>query len=296
MYKPRILISRYHVDNAGKKEGSLLDIALEYRQKYELLVDSGAFTAHTLGFEYSVDEYCEWVKTHPLKPERYIQLDVIGDEIETVKNLEVMVNSGTNPIPVFTRGSSLETLERMYQIAPFIAIGGLVGTKNNAGYVKYVQKHIKDRPVHWLGFTRLSFISRYRPSSCDSSGWVTTRRYGGLRVYLGKGKWKTYTRDDLRQKPTIQLRDGLAQYDIDVRDLGHEANWRIKGNKTSIAHLTATRSWARYVLDVKEKYGTDLYSVIMLPLDLTELIKGFDWVKENFIAKNLKDAAYYENN
>lgn len=279
LYKPKILISRYFLEMASDAN-SLYQAAMEHRHKYELLLDSGAFTAHSLGFPYDVNDYIKWVKTASIKPDRYIQLDVIGNEKATVKNLKKMLDAGLNPIPVFTRGSQLQTLEQIYELAPLIATGGLVGTQNRTGYVKWLMKSIKERPVHWLGFTALDFIAKFRPASCDSSGWLATRMYGGLRVYLGKGKWKILRRQDFIKRPNREFQRIFTGYEIDTASLAHETGWRIKGHKTSTIHRIATRSWARYVLDVKKKYGTDLYSVIMLPLDLTEVLDAFDWVKE----------------
>lgn len=277
-YKTPLLISRYFLDIGS----DLLEAAIPERSRFDLLLDSGAFTAHSLGFSYDVNDYIEWVKTTSIKPDRFIQLDVIGDEKATVENLKMMLDADLEPIPVFTRGSQLETLEQIYDLAPLIATGGLVGTQKRTGYVKWLMKSIQDRPVHWLGFTALDFIAKYRPASCDSSGWLATRMYGQLQVYLGKGKWKIFRRQDFIKRPTLEFQRIFTDYEIDTASLAYETGWRIKGNKTSTAHLIATRSWARYVLDVKKKYGTDIYSVIMLPLDLMELLNAFDWAKEKF--------------
>ena len=275
-FKPPVLISRYMLDQ-GK---DFLSLVLQRRKEYELLIDSGAFTAFQKNFSYTVQDYISWISKTKLAPDKYIQLDVIGDEQATVKNLDITLQAGQNPIPVFTRGSKLSTLEYMYKQAPMVAVGGLVGSRNRNGYVKWVMNHIKSRPVHLLGFAPLPFLARYKPTSCDTSGWGQTHRYGQMRLYSGGGKWSVLSKQDFLAKPSKKVQNQIALYGGDIYQLSKMDGWRFKNRVPSTSTVIAARGWARYVTDLKSRYGVTLYSVAGVPHDLEILLDAFKWNEE----------------
>jgi hypothetical protein len=51
----------------------------ERRNELRILIDSGAFTAWKSGKTISVDDYCKFIESLPVKPWRYFTLDVVGD-------------------------------------------------------------------------------------------------------------------------------------------------------------------------------------------------------------------------
>ena len=86
---------------------------LERRKKYndfELIIDSGAFTAWNTGINISLDNYCKFLDSiSSLEPFHAVQLDVVGNPDETYKNYLNMRDRGYDVMPVFTRGSSFRT-------------------------------------------------------------------------------------------------------------------------------------------------------------------------------------------
>lgn len=88
---------------------------------YRFLLDSGAFTAHNAGKVITLDDYCRFIETMPIKPWRYFQLDVVGDPEKTARNYEKMLERGFTPVPVFTHNESLSRLDQLYETSDLFA-------------------------------------------------------------------------------------------------------------------------------------------------------------------------------
>jgi len=115
-----------------------------------ILVDSGAFTAWKAGKSVDLDEYCRFIEALGDLPWRYFMLDVVGDPAATMKNYEIMLNRGFNPIPIFTRGEDPSVLEDYYKTSDVVGVGGLVGTRGNRGFVKGImEKEVSERCIGW---------------------------------------------------------------------------------------------------------------------------------------------------
>ena len=156
---------------------------------HSLLIDSGAFTAWKHGTTLDIREYIQFVKTMPFEPTGYFQLDVIGDPVATLVNLERMYDAGLKPIPVWTVGAPEEHIARMYELSPaMVALGGLVG---NPPYTKHLLENLwpQDKVYHLLGVAHHGILARYRPPSTDTSSWLSGPRYGRFTLYRGNGRW-----------------------------------------------------------------------------------------------------------
>lgn len=91
-----------------------------------LFLDSGAYSAFSRGEKIDIDEYIKFIQKYQNNIKIYAGLDVIGNYIETRKNLEYMESKGLKPLPTFHFGSPLSELERMIDKYDYIALGGLV--------------------------------------------------------------------------------------------------------------------------------------------------------------------------
>lgn len=220
-----------------------------------VLVDSGAFTAFKSGKAIQLDSYCRFIEKLPFKPWRYFTLDVIGNPDLTVKNYETMLARGFNPIPVFTRGESASVLEDYYKTSDVVGVGGLVKAKKSKEFIRAVMQTVKDRKVHWLGFTKSSFIKTYKPYSVDCSSWIVGQKYGVLPLYFGGGKMRTVTRDLLKSDDP-RLRQVLARYNVSDYALRLEKNWRGKDN---LARAIGAQSYILYSRDLEKNLGTKLF-------------------------------------
>lgn len=217
--KPSILISYAYWTKAME------ETARKYEGKYNLFLDSGAYTSYKQGKKTSLDEYCSFVAAPPVAIERYFTLDVIGDPTETRKNLDQMLSRGLAPIPIFTRGQELKEINDLYRLSDLIAIGGVAGTNNAKEYLRWVMPATRKRKVHWLGFFVLDFLQYYCPYSCDTTVFSQGSQYG--RGTLFGRKPYGFTRKTFQDVPG--LKKFCRQNSIDYYSLKLEVpGWRQK--------------------------------------------------------------------
>ena len=202
------------------------------KEKYELWIDSGAFTAHTIGKKITLDQYHNFLdKASGFNVKAKVQLDVIGNEKKTWENFLESKKQGFDVNPVFTRGSDLKSLDRMYEYDDYVFIGGIHGTKR-PNFVKKILMYNKNRKCHLLGFCDTDFIKHFKPYSVDVSSWMAAARYGNLQVYVGGGKLKTINKNDFSRgipKKLIKYFLMLKVPPEQLRWLGKNAAWRISG-------------------------------------------------------------------
>jgi hypothetical protein len=163
----------------------------------QVFLDSGAFSAYTLGVQLSVEEYCNYIKRNPdiIRVEDGIQmasvLDGIGDPLQTYRNQLEMEARGVRPLPCFHAGEDERYLEYYVQNYEYITLGGMVGSSSTQ-LMKWLDriwdKYLVDgsgRPklkVHGFGITAIPIMEAYPWYSCDSSSWVQTAAFGGINT------------------------------------------------------------------------------------------------------------------
>lgn len=153
----------------------------------ECLIDSGAFSADSVGAEIDIDSYCNFIIDSGAT--LYAGLDVIGDAKATMKNVAYMERvHKLHPFPTFHMGSKLEDLYEMMDY-PYIALGGLVFSKNIVNHCDAVWSYIlRENPklkVHGFGVTNLEIMKRYPWYSVDSSSYKSCRRFGRQNILWG---------------------------------------------------------------------------------------------------------------
>lgn len=161
----------------------------------KIFLDSGAFSAYTLGIELSVEEYCNYIKTNSdiLRVEDGVVmasvLDGIGDPLQTWRNQQEMEMRGVRPLPCFHAGEDERYLEHYVQNYEYITLGGMVGSSTKSLMVwldRVWDKFLTDgagRPrckVHGFGITSIPLMERYPWFSCDSSSWVQATAFGAI--------------------------------------------------------------------------------------------------------------------
>src|SRR5271167_4127513 len=96
----------------------------------QLLLDSGAFSAWSLGREVSLTDYITFIKANPDSIAHSINLDVIIPEDPEKaaeagrKNFLEMRNAGVNCIPVHHAREQLKWLELMCTDCKYIGVSG----------------------------------------------------------------------------------------------------------------------------------------------------------------------------
>lgn len=174
------------------------------RQKYvdqmradgaKVFLDSGAFSAHSLGAHIDIVEYCEYIKRNKdiLRVEDGVVmasvLDGIGDPLQTYRNQLEMEARGAKPLPCFHFGEDFRYLEYYMKNYEYITIGGMVGRSTDTLKTwldRMWDKYICDgsgRPkikLHAFGITSTTIMERYPWYSCDSSSWIQAAAFGSV--------------------------------------------------------------------------------------------------------------------
>jgi hypothetical protein len=202
------------------------------RKHYDVLIDSGAFSAANSNKEINIDEYCEFIKETGVY--KYAGLDVIGDAKATRDNTEYMIKKhGLKPIPTFHMGSRIEDLDALLSY-PYIALGGLVfssGIESHCDEVwAYILRKAPRIKVHGFGLTTIDLMARYPWYSVDSSSFKSCKRFGRQNILWNGFNWKTFEEEEfcdfLRAAgynvPPITKKDGTNNEEVTANN---KARW-----------------------------------------------------------------------
>lgn len=165
------------------------------RNGAKVFLDSGAFSAHTLGVQMDLPAYCRYIQENQdlirVEDDALMAsvLDGIGDPLQTYRNQLEMEARGVRPLPCFHFGEDERYLEYYVANYSYITIGGMVG-KTVPQLLTWLDrvwnKHMVDgagRPrtkVHAFGITSIPVMESYPWFSCDSSSWVQSANFGGV--------------------------------------------------------------------------------------------------------------------
>ena len=172
-----------------KKANKLMDLLPRFKG---FLLDSGAFTFRQnadkkANWEQYTEEYADFINHH--KIDLFFELDIdseIGyDNVLILRNkLERLTNKQC--IPVWHKNRGKEEFFKMCQEYSYVAIGGLVGSKNsNTSIVKYLPwfidtAHSYKAKIHGLGLTGMDSLRQFKFDSVDSTSWTTGNRFGKI--------------------------------------------------------------------------------------------------------------------
>lgn len=185
---PHILESWHYV---GKQ--SFVDHMRNNRA--HIFLDSGAFSAWTLGVELSVQDYCEYIQRNMdiIRIEdgslMASVLDGIGDPLQTYRNQLEMEARGVRPLPCFHAGEDERYLEWYVSNYEYITLGGMVGSSTKQLMIwldRIWDRYLTDgagRPrikVHGFGITAVPIMEAYPWYSCDSSSWIQSAAFGSV--------------------------------------------------------------------------------------------------------------------
>jgi hypothetical protein len=185
---PNILESYHYV---GTQKA--VDVMRENGAK--IFLDSGAFSAFTLGVELKIEDYVDYIKRNidiirfedgtPM----FSVLDGIGDAKLTWDNQMNMEAMGCRPLPCFHMGEPNEYLEHYIKNYDYITLGGMVGASGKQLEIwldRVWNKYLIDGAgkakikVHGFGITSIPIMSNFPWYSCDSSSWIQTAAFGGI--------------------------------------------------------------------------------------------------------------------
>ena len=229
----------------------------------KIIIDSGAFTAFKTGKEVTLKGYAKFLRDISFIPYGYINLDIIGDPAASMRNYKLMVKMGFNPVPVITKGGSVDEFDE-YAKAPFVALGGLVGAMTSRNEkIGWIDKcvHAANKhniKLHLLGLTSPKLLMRWPIASADSSSWDSSARYGSFSLYKGGGRMLSFDRSDVKNKiqndPHLKML--VKQHGASPYELIEESNWRGGG---SLNAAISARAYIKYSNDFERTTGKKLF-------------------------------------
>ena len=212
-----------------------------------IFLDSGAFSAFSLGATIHIEEYAEFIKGHQDIIEMASVLDAIGDPVGTYHNQNKLESLGAEVLPCFHYGEPMDLCEYYVKNYPYMTIGGMVPIPNNKLEVwldEVWDKVLTDKDgyargrVHGFGLTSRKLMTKYPWYSCDSSSWVQAAAHGHIifpeleqpvAISARSPSAKDWARhyDTLPEQSKVKVDALLTYYGLaleEVRDV-HDGRW-----------------------------------------------------------------------
>lgn len=243
--RPRLLISYAYIK--GDVSGDLVGV--------DLLIDSGAFTAYTLGKSIDLQAYTAYLQKNAKNITAAFALDVIGDHEASLRNYrqqKAALGKSVELIPTWHVTSPLDNLRELCEEADYVAVGGAVGysTQQRALMRTLVQAHKIAREhgtrLHGLGMT--SNQTRRLPwYSVDSSSWIYPMKYPMLLLATKDGSIRSLKRG---QKSIHSEKDLVTAYGLPLNRLAIPG----ESTKDNCGQEEATRRVESYSLAAARGY------------------------------------------
>ena len=219
--------------------------------RIRLFGDSGAYSAKHQGADIDIEVYAAWLERWRHLFAAYANLDVIGDDEASLRNLVHLEDRGLQPLPVFHGGEDWSYLDRYLDRYPYIALGGAVGADWRLVAAWLVQCFTRAQPhgtaFHGFGMTRWELLRDFPFYSVDSSSWGSAYRYGVVKLF-DRGRWVSVHVGDKK--------DVLAHYNL-LKRYGVAPEWlydREKYHRRFAARLSA-EAWQRATAWLRQRHG-----------------------------------------
>ncbi len=172
-----------------------------------LILDSGAFSAWSLGFEVNLDDYCEFIKRNQSWVSAYVALDAISQNshdpvtkmkaaeaaaAQSYENLLYMRSKGLDPVPVVHVAESYEWLDRILDLGcKYIGISASSLASRNevddwyaGAWARMVDSEgLPVVKVHAFGEGRFATMKKFPWFSADSASWIYQAQRAGKFVF-----------------------------------------------------------------------------------------------------------------
>lgn len=180
--RPAVLVSFYYKDDFFKQRPK------SYYRHW--VMDSGGFSADSLGKEINLDEYIQFCLEMMATDDELHEifcLDKIGDWKVTTRNCEKMWKAGVPATPVFHAGEPWDVLKGYAKDYPKISLGGMVPLppKKKLHFVEQSFARVYPKPIHGLGIGTASLLMQVPWHSVDVSSWVMPARVGAWQAFDG---------------------------------------------------------------------------------------------------------------
>lgn len=208
----RIYLAETNVDNFQSGHDALVERGIETRYllsyhyfgkkdidalvaKYfkggspRFFLDSGAWSAFTLGSPIKMAEYIAFIKRFGHHFDVYSNLDDMQAPERTWRNQMEMEDAGLHPLPAFHTGEDFRHLERYVDRYPYVAVGKMVPWlkchKKLLPWLAKIFQIARGGPTvfHGFGATNWEIAKTVPWYSVDSSSWSAGVRFGECKVF-----------------------------------------------------------------------------------------------------------------
>lgn len=155
---------------------STFETSRERIRMRDWVLDSGAYSAKTLGVNVDLQQYIELCQrllaTDPMLTEVFA-LDVIGDWKASARNTEAMWKAGVPAIPCFHIGEPEDVLRGLANDYPKIAIGGCarMREKLKLQFAQQCFARVWPKKIHGFGFGTRKVMLSLPFHSTDATSW-----------------------------------------------------------------------------------------------------------------------------
>lgn len=159
------------------------------------VMDSGAFTAHTLGVTIDHQEFIDVAKQRVAEDPTLAEvfgLDVIGDWRAGLRNYEEEWKQGLRSIPTYHVGEPVDVLMTLARDYPKIALGGAVGYSKKDEWASQCMARVWPKKVHGLGFGGARSLLKIPFHSVDSSNGTVCARFGWWQAFGKDDGWSDF--------------------------------------------------------------------------------------------------------
>lgn len=244
------------------------------------MLDSGAFTLFNAKDKrdwLTLDNYSSYLEKYGNEFEKYVMLDVIGNDDKSKENYETMINRGLNPMFVLTMADDdTNYIKEAVKNNINVCVAGGVTTKGD-----WIKKRFQDTykntkaRIHALGFVKYPDMYQLPIASVDSSSWIQSSQVYGVLNYFNNGIKGTRWLDILQRKEKMsnELKKVLESVEVTPKMFSDKDNHK---GATSIATLLNTLAFIEYQ-KYSKRNGIDLFLAANNVLQL----KYIRWLVEN---------------
>lgn len=206
-----ILVSYAYCGNDKKLTEQIVSMSRSGSANF--MLDCGAFTkfnAKSAFKHVNLKDYITYCHDYGKEFEKYVMLDVVGNEEQSRKNYEAMIDSGLSPMFVVTMfDKDMDYLRQTLDTNPNICVAGGVTTKSD-----WMTKRFQDIykacngecKIHGLGYVTFPKMLQLNLASVDSSSWSAAPARFGSMVYFDNGLKAILYRDLVSGKKKMPKR------------------------------------------------------------------------------------------
>lgn len=227
-----------------------------------LMIDSGAFTLFNAKQKrdwLTLDNYCDYLHQYGHLVEKYVMLDVIGNDDASKENYEKMLDRDLSPMFVFTMADNdYSYLKETTKHNKHICVAGGVTTKGDWIKKRFQDVHrLTGGLIHGLGYVAFPSIYQLPIHSVDSSSWVQSSQVYGILSYFDNGMKGVAYRDILKRKKRMprQLMEILERLKITPKQFSDPNSHKGARSIAALVNIIAYLEYQKY----SKRLGINLF-------------------------------------